>query len=177
MGNWGDYADFTAKDTAADLLVIGAGGDWSQGGDGDSFVGTLDAQYENAMGLGVYAAGFYRRLDSEAVGGADSGADWGAVLQAGYMIGKQWEVFGRYDIATFDAVAPVGIDEHTFQELTVGVNYYLGKDGSAKHRAKVTVDLTYLPNGAPGAVPALDVLDANAAEEEWMLRAQFQLWI
>lgn len=177
MGNWADYADFTAKDTAADLLVFGIGGDWSQGGDGDSFVATIDGQYENAMGLGVYAAGFYRRLEGELVGGGESDDDLGLLLQAGYMLGKSWEIFGRYDIVTLGRDAAVGSDEDTFQEFTLGVNYYLGKDGSAKHRAKVTVDLTYLPNGSPAVAPGLDVLDANDAQEEWMLRGQFQLWI
>ena len=57
------------------------------------------------------------------------------------------------------------------------MNYYLGRDGSARHRAKVTVDLSYLPNGSPAIAPGLDILDDNAAEAEWMLRGQFQLWI
>ena len=177
MGNWLDYADFTAKGDREDLLVVGAGGDWSQGGDGDIFLGTIDAQYENTGGLGVYAAGLYRRLDSEVVGTGDSGDDWGGLIQAGYMLSPNWEVFGRYDITYLDRVAPVGQDEHTFQELTIGVNYYLGNDGSARHRAKVTVDLSYLPNGAPAGFETLDVLDMNEAQAEWLLRAQFQLWI
>ena len=58
-----------------------------------------------------------------------------------------------------------------------GVNYFLGKNGEAMHRAKITVDLNFLPNGSPAMAPGLDILDNNTAQSEWMLRAQFQLWL
>jgi hypothetical protein len=179
MGDWTDYADFTAKGNKQDLFVLGAGGDWSQGGDGDLFVATVDGQYENAAGLGIYAAGFYRKLTDELTGGGSSGEDLGGLLQAGYMIAPQWEAFGRYDISYIDhmGVFGPGTNDHTFQELTVGLNYYMGVNGDARHRAKISVDLSYLINGSPAIVPAEDILDDNSGNAEWMLRAQFQLWI
>jgi len=178
-GNWTDYADFTAKGNTQDLLVFGAGADWSQGGDGNLIIATVDGQYENTAGLGIYAAGFYRKLTDEMIGSGSSGNDWGGLIQAGYLFHPQWEVFGRYDITFIDHQDLFGpeSDEHTFQEITLGVNYYMGKDGSARHRAKVTVDVSYLPNGSPAIAPQLDILDENSAQSEWLLRAQFQLWI
>lgn len=178
MGNWMDYADFSAKGNTQDLLVIGAGGDWSQGGDGNQFIATLDAQYENTSGLAVYIAGFYRRLTDELIGSGSSGDDWGGLIQLGYAFAGNWEVFGRYDVTFVDHNDLfAGSDQHTFHEITAGVNYFLGKDGSARHRAKVSADVTYLPNGSPATAPALDILDENRAQAEVMLRVQFQLWI
>jgi hypothetical protein len=45
------------------------------------------------------------------------------------------------------------------------------------HRAKITVDLTILPNGAPDDMPGLGILDANDGGTEIVLRSQFQLAI
>jgi len=179
MGNWANYQDFSAMGTKEDLLVFGLGGDWSQGGDGDVWMLTADVQYESAAGLGVYAAAIYRDLDDELSGTTESWRDWGLLVQCGYMLNPSWEIFGRYDVifADNDIVFDDGNTEDTFHEITVGVNYYMGKNGAAGHRAKVTIDLTYLPNGAPGAAPGLGILDANAGENEWILRGQFQLWL
>ena len=57
-----------------------------------------------------------------------------------------------------------------------GVNYFLGDNGAAGHRAKFTVDFGFLPDGSPADLPDLGYIGANG-EDEWLLRAQFQLWI
>jgi hypothetical protein len=72
-----------------------------------------------------------------------------------------------------DAVAAG--DEDTFHEITGGVNYYLGKDGAYLHRAKLSFDLTYLPNGAPSDQTQSGILAAD--EGEFVARAQFQLML
>lgn len=179
MGDWADYKDFTAKGTKQDLLVVGAGGDWSQGGDGNLILASADIQYENPNGLGLYAAGLMKYMDSQMSGLGKSSTDWGFLIQASYAFAGNWEVFGRYDAMFLDqsVVFADGHDQDVYHEITLGVNYYLGQDGSAMHRAKITVDLTYLPNGAPAPLTGLGVLDNNGAEAEWMLRAQFQLLI
>ena len=179
MGDWNDYRDFTAKGTTKDLLVLGIGGDWSQGGDGNLGIFSADAQYEHPKGLGLYAAGLVKFMDGELSGMPKDTTDWGFLVQGSYLLNGNWEIFARYDV-TFLDVDVLAADGHTqddFHEITVGVNYYLGQGGSAFHRAKITVDLTYLPNGAPTEVRGIDVLDNNGFEAEWMLRAQFQLLI
>lgn len=177
MGDWKSYRDFTAKGTKQDLLVFGAGGDWSQGGDGDLIIATGDAQYEHPSGLGLYGAVLYRRLESEISGMSDSLADWGGLVQGSYAFAGNWEVFARYDVLFADEGVSAADGEDTFHEVTLGVNYYFGKDGSALHRAKLTVDFTWLPNGAPASLTGLDILDKNNGENEFILRAQFQLLI
>ena len=178
MGDWRDYRDFTAKDTKKDLLVIGGAVDWSQAGDGNLVLGTVDAQWENTAGLGIYGAILLAHRD-DGFTGSGSTTDWGLLAQAGYMLNRSWEVFGRLDITMFDNDVTLsgGSTEGTFYEVTVGANYYLGPDGSYGHRAKFTVDLSFLPNGAPAALDGIGVLDANDGGNEIMLRTQFQIMI
>jgi len=176
MGDWRSYRDFTAKDNKEDLLVVGGGFDWSQGGDGDVITAAVDAQYENAGGLSLYGSILYRHADQEILAIDDSSEDWSLLLQASYLVAPQWEIFGRYAVVLFDNDV-VGTDEDTFHELTAGFSYYLGQNGSALHRAKFTVDLNYLPSGSPGTIKSLGYLGDNGGDDEWVLRGQFQLAI
>jgi hypothetical protein len=173
MGNdWAEYADFSARNNTQDILVVGAGGDFSQGGDVDLIAAAIDAQYENTGGLGVFGSVNYAQVEDD----EDDITVWGFLGQAGYMLNKSWEVFGRYDFIKLDDV--VGDDaEDEFHEITVGVNYFMGKDGAWGHRAKISVDLSWLPNGSPAPVTGLGILDDNGERNEFILRAQFQLWL
>jgi hypothetical protein len=172
MGDWKSYRDFSAKGNKEDLLVLGGGGDWSQSGSGNVYLGTVDAQYESTSGLGIYGAGLVDHFDAEFTGD-NSATDWGALVQVGYLLTPNWEIFGRYDFTKFEQNQIT--DHDYFNEITVGVNYFLGQDGSAFHRAKFTVDLSYLPQGSPAPLGQIDVLDDNSGSNEWLLRAQFQL--
>ena len=167
-GDWRDYRDFTAKGTKSDLLVLGAGVDWTQFGNSDVYHAALDAQWENTGGLGLFAAVYIQH--SEPGDGLDDATNWGAVLQAGYLLNPAWEVFGRYAFIDID-----NADE--LHEITLGVNYYLGKDGSAMHRAKITIDVNILPDGAGGGDTGLGYLGDNGDELEVAIRGQFQLLI
>ena len=53
------------------------------------------------------------------------------------------------------------------------MNHYLGERGRLGYRAKFTLDLTYLPDGAPADATGLGILASEG--EEWVLRGQFQL--
>lgn len=169
FGDWANYRDFSAKGNKEDLLIVGAGIDWSQVGDTDTYRYTVDAQWENTTGWNVYGAllGVCTDID-----GDTNRFDWGGIVQAGYLINPAWEVFARYDLIQLDDdfVAP----EDLFNEFTVGVNYFLGENGAAGHRAKITVDLIYLPDGAPSNQTGTGVL-TNPGEDEFVLRGQFQL--
>lgn len=175
FGDWKNYRDFTAKGTKEDLLVVGAGGDITQGDNRTSYIGNVDAQYESSNGIGLYAAYLADYYDLRNVIGEDSRLDQGFVAQAGYLFTSSWEVFGRYDILFLDKdfVAAGATDQ--VQEITVGLNWYLGKGGSAGHRAKVTFDVGYLPDGAPAGLTGLNILPSQ--EAELVGRAQFQLQI
>jgi outer membrane murein-binding lipoprotein Lpp len=177
FGDWKSYSDFTAKNNKQDLLVIGGGFDWSQSGDGNSLLGTVDAQWENTSGIGLYAGLLVRNLDKGLTGGTSDQTDWGAVVQASWLVDPVWEIFGRYSFVGFDSPVSAAGNQDQFHEITVGLNYYLGNGGSALHRAKITVDLNYLPNGSPGSLSAQDYLGDSNGKAEVVLRGQFQLSI
>lgn len=166
-GDWDAYGDFTARKTEADLLVVGGGADWAQGGDGDVFRFTGDIQWENTAGLGAYGAVIYTDVEGDS-GDVELDQSIGGLAQVGYLLpnAKDWEVFGRYDVLVLDE--DVG-DEDTFHEFTVGVNkYYYG------HNAKLTLDAGYYPNGTFESAGGLG-LNSGATEDQIVVRAQFQL--
>lgn len=170
-GDWKSYRDFSAVGNKSDLLVLAAGGNIDGAPKANVYLGTVEAQWETGA-LGVFAAGFVRHRDRR---GNDELTDYGALVQAGYLVAPAWEVFARYDVTFFDEDGVSSGREDTFQEITVGVSHFLGKDGSAKHRAKVTVDLTYLPDGSPSSQDGLGILSGE--DDQWLVRGQFQLLI
>lgn len=163
MGDWKSYDDFSAMGNKEDLLVIGGGFDYTEDGAFNAIFHTVDVQWENAAGLGVYAA--YLGIASD-FDDADNFYDWGLIVQAGYMINDRWEVFGRYGYMDLDALASF---DDTYHEATLGANYYVG----GGHNAKVTVDVTWLCNGAPDDIEGIGVLAAE--NTEIIVRGQFQL--
>lgn len=165
FGNWGEYDDFTAMRNQEDLLVLGAGFDYTEAGDQQTFSHTVDAQWEYGN-WGVYAAYIGRTIANPSGGGSDA-YDYGLQAQAGYMLDRHWEPFARWDYMHLDS-APSGLD-HDVNELTVGANYYL-----KGHAAKFTVDATWLPNGSPVGDDGAGIL-ANNGSNEYLIRAQFQL--
>jgi hypothetical protein len=171
-GDWKDYRDYTAKGAKQDLLVLGAGGDWTQRDGSDQYLGTADVQWECPTGLSAYAALYTRNIESNA-GGNDSRFDWGGQAQLGYLLNQRWEVFARYDVTFLDEGFVTG--EDTLHEFTAGVNYYLGRDGIAGHRAKFSLDAVCLPNGSPSDQTGWGVL--GGTEDQFLLRAQLKLQI
>lgn len=161
FGNKKAYEDFTAMGNEEDLLVLGAGIDWTQDGSADVYFHTVDAQWETAGGLAIYGAYVATFTDF----GDDDTYDWGAVGQVAYMLNDKWEVFGRYAYIDLDN------SDEELHEITGGVNYYVHG-----HSAKFTIDLTYLPNGAGGADTGLGYVDSGD-DDQFVLRSQFQLLI
>lgn len=160
MGDRANYNSFSALGTKEDMLVIGGGANWTEYGSTNVLYHTVDAQYESAGGLALYGAylGAYGDYSS------GSTYDWGLVAQAAYLIpDSQWEVFGRYSLVDYDNVSK---DLH---EIAVGFNHYL-----RNHNAKITVDVTYLPNGAGTGDVGVGYV-ASGDKDQVVLRSQFQL--
>jgi hypothetical protein len=181
MGDPNDARDFTAMGSKDDVLVIGAGGDWTQAGDTNNILHTVDAQWEGLDGrLSVFGAFVGQFITDGAgtgitgvTGGTDDSYNWGVVVQAGYMLNDQWELFGRYDWTSLEdeiAIGGTGETEDEFHEATVGVNYYLHRQ-----HAKFTLDVSWLFNGAPSGASNLGIL--NSDDDEFVIRAQFQLML
>lgn len=178
MGNKAAYRDFTALKNSEDLLVIGIGGDWTQSGDTNNLLHTLDIQWENSTGLSIYGAYVGQFINNGSgtgltgvTGGTEDKFNWGFIAQLGYCFNENWEVFGRYDYTHLDdeiAIGTGGESEDNLHELTGGVNYYFHG-----HNAKLTVDLTYLPQGAPAGLTNLGILTSD--DDEFVIRGQLQL--
>jgi hypothetical protein len=179
MGGFKGYDQFTSNGDKDDLLVVGAGFDWTQGNSDDVIFHTVDVQWNPSAvrGLSLYAAylGVYRDVNGNAAaitGETDSYYDWGVLVQAGYMLNSQWEVFGRAGLTELDGDSIPAV-EHDIAEFTAGVNYYL-QGAPWHHNAKITVDLSWLPEGCPSNQPQIGVL-ANGEDDQIVLRGQFQL--
>jgi len=175
FGDWAGYDQFTSLDLKKNLLVIGAGADVSEAGNTDQVLHTVDVQFNDTSGLGLFAA-LYGRYTSNGpksvTATADSETDrydWGGLAQASYLVPEtKWEPFARYDYISFDEHTVAAGAEQTVHEITAGVNYY-----AHGQNAKFTLDVTYLPNGSPVADMGSDV--KVSSKEEVVLQLQFQL--
>jgi hypothetical protein len=164
-GDWKEYADYTALNDKEDLFVVGGGLNFNQTGDTNVFGQTVDAQWENTHGFGIYGEIHSRATDSD----AGSLYDWGFMVQAAQLLDKtHWEIFGRYSYINFDSGTFPASTNDLAQEITVGLNYYF-----VGQNAKATFDATYLPDGVPVSIDGIGFLASD--EPEFVFRAQFQL--
>ena len=126
---------------------------------------TVDTQVEGD-GWNVAAAFIYQTTDTGSAGDPDEMA---IVLQGGYFLTDDTEVFARYEWGDDDGTD--GFED--LNVLTLGVNHYL-----AKHNAKLTFDVLFGmdPIGADNAA-ANNGVQADAANQDGQmaLRGQFQL--
>jgi hypothetical protein len=178
FGDWAAYDQFTALGVKNDLLVLGAGADFTEIGHTNVLLQTLDAQYATPNGLAVYAA-YLGRYTADGppqatpvTGPATTTADyydWGFLVQGSYLIRQKWEPFVRYDYMRLSQEGLAAGANGKVSEITAGVNWYV-----VQQAAKLTLDFTYLPNGTPIADSGADIL-ANNDDSEFLIRAQFQL--
>jgi hypothetical protein len=173
FGKWSEYEDWTALGNDQDLLVFGAGVDYTEAGSQGVLSHTFDAQYETGP-LGLYAAFYGRYTDDNrvntTVAAQQNTYDWGVVGQAAYLLESKWEPFVRYTYIGFDAEEfAAGTDANDVHEFMIGANYYW-----RGHAAKFTIDAAWLPNGSPVTETGSGVL-ANPGQNEYLLQAQFQL--
>ena len=180
FGNPADALDFSAMGNKEDMLMLGAGFDWTEAGDTNAVEYTFDVQWENAAGLAIYGA-FVGQWIQNGSGtgitgvtlGNDDHSNWGALVQVSYMLNAEWEIFGRYDYTNLDdaiAVGNSGSTQDAFNEVTAGVNWYFHG-----HNAKFTADLSWLPDGAPAGLTNLGILSSD--DYEVVFRTQFQLML
>jgi hypothetical protein len=168
-----EYDQFTALGDRQDILVLGGGFDYSQAGGNNVIFHTVDAQYDNTNGLGLYGAylGTYRDLSTNQGVVPGNYYDPGFVVQASYLVWPKIEPFARFDYTYLDPGSVTGLKSHDASELTIGANYYI-----QGHYVKFTLDGSYLPAGAPTDSDALGILK-DSGRNEFVIRGQFQLAI
>jgi hypothetical protein len=182
MGKWEDYTQFTALGDKQDLLVVGAGADYTEAGSAGALMHVVDVQFDTPDRLTLYAAylGRYTRHNAGAVG-TNGGAtatttvthntyDSTFRLMAGYLVNPHLEPFARYEYIHVDrSEIPATSHSAVIHDITVGFNYYL-----LSHRAKFSAAASYLPNASPIANTLGDLLVAPRGNEV-IIQAQFQL--
>lgn len=169
FGNWRDYEQFSSQgDRENNLLVVGAGVDYTEAGHTDFLRHTFDAQF-NAGPLGLYGACLGRYTRGNTAGRGGDTYDPTLRAQVSYLLTPKWEIFGRYDYVHFDGLEFKTPTKSTVHEITAGATYYF-----FGQNAKITLDVSYLPNGTPTADAGNDIL-ANSGRGELVARGQFQL--
>lgn len=165
--NWKATEDFTARGTKQDVLLLGAGADYTQAADVDTLYHALDAHFETGGGLSLYAAFIGQFVNPDV---AANQWNYGFLGQVAYMLNERWELFGRYDVILLDEDGlPTGAED-TYHEFTAGVNYYIHG-----HNAKITADVVFLPDGSPKNESGIGILTTNDNASEVVGRVQFQL--
>jgi hypothetical protein len=185
-GNWKDYNQMTSLNDKDDLLVFGAGADYSEGYAPSYFNQlnhTLDMQYASPSGLFVYASYFGRytahnpgivsggptstSVGSPGVAGLDT-YEYSGLLQAAYMIpNTTMEPYVRGEYMSLK-----GLPAHSqgfISEISAGMNWYF-----YGHNVKWTNQVMYLPDGIPINDDSNDVL-INNDHTEAVFISQIQL--
>lgn len=156
----------------------------------DSMWGVTADLTVNFGGASVFAYGVYRNVSlagevaTRDGGTADSMGQWGAVIQGGYFLSKELEVYTRYEMGDTDTdkfrTALTGVDLESNSFLAVGCNYFFG----GKKDVKLSTDFGYAfsPIGDFQSSGA-DVLqdgssttgDGFTNDGQWVFRTQLQL--
>jgi len=159
-GDWEQFEGFTSPRGEDFALMIG-GAAHLQSGSGiiDLLVLTLDvsAQFDGANIFGSIVASR-----------AGSLSPMGFVLQGGYYVTEDWEVFGRYERGDTDSLEPSNI-----QIVTVGATRYF-----SGYNVKWTTDVGYGIDPVPFGVPITNWRGdsgGNGNNGQIVIRSQLQL--
>ncbi len=172
-GEWSDHTILTAKGTKADTFVLGCSLSGSDFAGAAIYRGEVGAHYVIKSKWNIYGA-VTGALTEPRGAGLPTRFDYGGLIQAGYLLNPEYEVFGRADVVRFDQDFVANDD--IVSEWTLGMHRYLGADGAAGNNARLTLDFTYLPNAVPTDKTGLGYL-ANGGGNEFVLRLQFQIRI
>jgi len=176
-GAWEQFRDFTSFPNSDFAGMFGVAGHYQTGGetlntvDADSWALTADVSVEG-NGWNVYAAGVY--TNSEPEGGEDRN-DWGWVLQGGFFVAPQLEIFARADMVLPDDEDGGEDGDDEFTSITAGINYYVVPES---HAAKFTAGFIYFldeaNNGIVGAGTQTPLL-SSSEDGQFSIVGQFQL--
>ena len=185
QGTWDQFKDFTSPRGSETGILVGAAVNYETDESGDAiapndtrFGVTVDASLE-MDGWNLYGALMYVDSDNGGTFGAATGVSpFAFVLQGGYYLTDDWEIFARYEFGDLDGAgtaAPTPFDELSI--VTVGVNKYF--NGAGNHNLKWTTDLGIAldeidPTWGGGAANSVGYL-ADGQDSQIVFRTQFQL--
>lgn len=145
-GDWKLYDDFTGFPDGKYFGALGVALHYQEGGDSfatgvgrtdniNVWLATVDA-LAKGNGWNVYAAGVFRQREVVAASRV-ARDDFGFLIQGGWFIRPQWELFARYDVVIPDGRRTL---DRRFNTITVGANKYISP---RSHAVKFTVDVQW----------------------------------
>jgi hypothetical protein len=176
-GDWKQFNDFTSWQGSAYGVKVGGTVHYQSSGDTmpeaastTKVLGlTGDVQVEG-NGWNFFAAAVWQRIDN----GADFD-DLGALVQGGWFLTDQDEIFGRWD-AIFQDSDRTGSDDDDFHFLTVGWNhYFIPHSHAVKFTGDIVISLNDTSSLAIGGLSTANGLLGDNDEGEIAARAQLQL--
>jgi outer membrane murein-binding lipoprotein Lpp len=134
-------------------------------------------------GFSLFASGVWQNYDTGAAN-SNSFNSWGVVVQGGYSLNDQWEIFARYEEANANVEETLGTgalataasqyitEGGNASILTLGANYFISEN------VKFTVDwgINFAKNLDLYSSPASDTgWESSTGSSQWLIRAQLQL--
>lgn len=171
--NWDWAKDFTSWKGSEYSGMVGVAAHYQDGGEtggtADTAVAEVTADVSvEGNGWNAFVAGIWRNTDPA---GGSSTDDFGLVVQGGFFVSDQLEVYGRYDGVFADDA-----NGDDFNTLTAGVNYYISPQS---HAVKLSADVVYyLDNeGASALVSPTTTtgLLADTEDGQFTVRVQMQV--
>ena len=170
QGTWDQFRDFTSWEGEETGFMLGGALHYEREEYGtildvdelEIFLVTIDASLEFG-GANLFGAFMYRSLDDDAAIDFDQ---YGFLIQGGFFLNEDWELFGRYEFADLDME---GVDDANI--FTLGVNRYW-----AKHGLKWTTDLGFGIDSVPTTESVTGWRADSVAEDgQIVFRTQLQL--
>lgn len=182
-GTWDQFEDFTSWRGEEMAFLIGGAARYQKAeygtGDGtgvpgndneaEVFIGTVDVSAEFG-GANLFGAFYLANVETES---SDDFTPWGFVVQGGFFLTDDWELYGRFEWLDFDVD-----DTDELGLITLGVNKYFGG-----HKAKWSTDFGYGIDAVNFADPItgwrVDSIDESGdgeqGEGQFVFRTQLQL--
>lgn len=164
FGNWRDYERVSAYGVPARSLVFGAGADYTEAGHVGTLTHVVDAQYQSTNGwslFGAYLGRYQRGIAAKDVKrGNVCTYDPTVRFQAAWALDPHWEPYGRFEYVHFNGHEFAAGTQTNVQIITAGTNYYLYGQS-----ARLSFDLSYLPEGSPVADDGFGILVDNRHSE------------
>ena len=199
-GTWKAMKDFNSYIGDEASWMVGVGGmtqSLRPANEGPVTAATTDSMWGatadvtvNFGGASIFAYGVYRNVGltgdvaTRGGGSSDSMDQWGAVVQAGYFLNTQLEVYARYELGNTDTnkfrTADSGTDLDSLSLISLGVNYFVGGNKDLKWTTDVGYAVT--PVGDFNSSGADWLTDGSSTagngfsnDGQWVIRSQFQL--